>query len=102
LSAAATRSFGRHDQPGSPVQRLRCRQGQLDRVRLNQRNVFAFLGGNIFRQFQMNGAGALLLRDAKGLTYQSRNHSGRDDLTREFRQRLHRRNDVHDLEARLA
>jgi len=87
---------------GGPVQRLGRRQGQLDRVRKDQRHALAPLGGNVLREFQVNGAGALLLRNAKRLPHESRNHSGRDDLARELRQRLHRRNDVHDLEARLA
>ena len=79
-----------------------CKNGQLDRVRKNQRNLLALLGGNVLREFQVNGAGALLLRNAKRLPYESRNHSGRDDLARELRQRLHRRHNIDDLEARLA
>jgi len=59
------RPLGRHDQLGGPVQRLGRRQGQLDRVRKDQRHALAPLGGNVLREFQVNGAGALLLRNAK-------------------------------------
>ena len=49
----------------------------------------------------MHGTGTLFLRDTEGFAHQRRDHLRRDDLARQLGQRLHRRDDVDDLEARL-
>jgi hypothetical protein len=79
----------------------RSGQGQLDGVRRHQRNVFAAFGGNVLGKLQVHGTRTLLLRDPKGFPDERRYHPRRDDLARQLGQRLHGRDDIHDLKARL-
>ena len=59
-------------------------------------------GGDIFRKLQMNRTRPFLDRDTKCITDNRRNGRRRHDLTRHLRQRPHRRDDIDNLEARLA
>jgi hypothetical protein len=49
----------------------------------------------------MHGTGPLFHRDPEGIADQCGNAGGADDLPRQLGQRLHGRNHVHDLKARL-
>ena len=61
-----------------------------------------FVGRDILGQFEMHGARPLLLRDPEGVANQGRNTLRGDDLRRHLGERPHGRDDVDDLEARLA
>ena len=61
-----------------------------------------FVGCDILGQFEMHGTRPLLLRDPEGVANQGRNALRGDDLRRHLGERPHGRDDVDDLEARLA
>ena len=87
---AAARSIGR-----------RRRDRKLDGMQRNDVGL-GFVGRDILGQFEMHRARPLLLRDAEGVTNQGRNALRGDDLRRHLGQRPHGRDDVDDLESRLA
>ena len=61
-----------------------------------------FVGRDILGQFEMHRARPLLLRDPEGVANQGRDTLRGDDLRRHLGERPHGRDDVDDLEARLA
>ena len=60
---------------GRAVERGGRRDRQLDRVRRDRRHVRRRLGGDVLRQFEMNRARPLLLRDAERFAHQRREWS---------------------------
>ena len=95
------RPLRRHDHLGGAIERRRAGDRQLERVRRHHAHGIARLGGDVFRQLEQDRARPLLGCDAERLAHERRDCSGRDDLVRELGQRLHRGDDVDDLEARL-
>jgi hypothetical protein len=87
---------------GGAVEGSRPRHRQFDRMRRHQRDGIALFRRHIFRQFQMDRAGAFFLCHTEGLAHHGRDHAGRDDLVGELGERTHRRHHIDDLEARLA
>ncbi len=68
----------------------------------NQRHVVADLkGGHVFRQLEMNRPGPLFRGQPERFTHHGRDTGPADDLPGRLGQRLHRCNDIDDLEARL-
>ena len=57
--------------------------------------------GDIFRQFQVYGAGTLFLREAKCLPHHGGNHIYVDDLSGVFCEGFHHAHDVDDLKLAL-
>jgi hypothetical protein len=95
------RSPGGEDHRRGPVDRGgRCDRA-IDRVHGNDGGAFDFLGGDVLRQFEMHRTRALFHRDTERVPYRRGNGGRADDLARHLRQRLHRRDDIDDLEARL-
>lgn len=73
----------------------------LDGMDWDDGNGGHLVTGDVLGQFEVHRAGPLLHRDAKGVPHHGRNAGGTDDLPRQLRQRLHGRDHVHDLKARL-
>ncbi|MNV69427.1 hypothetical protein D3C71_1623370 [compost metagenome] len=61
-------------------------------------DIFDFLASDILRELQMHWPGALFHGHAEGIAHGGRNRGRADDLSRHFRERLHRSHDIHDLE----
>ena len=59
------------------------------------------MGGDVFRKFQVYGAGPLRLRNAKGVADESWDIAGIENLSRGFGERAHHRHRVDDLEPSL-
>ncbi len=95
------RTLGFQDQLGRALERGGAGDRDLDRVRLDERNVRHSFGRDVFRQFQMNRPRPFLLRQAKGVAHDRGYGRRADDLARHLGQRCHRRNDVHDLKPGL-
>ena len=97
------RSLGRQDHLGRAIERRRDAPPAVRsdgaapsaRRRISSR-------GDILRQFQMDGPGPLLRRDAERIAHERRDAGRADDLPRHLGQRLHRGDDVDDLEPRLS
>ena len=70
-------------------------------MRRDRRHVGPRLVGDVFRQFKMNRARSLELRDAERLPHHGRNGGGAHDLMGHLGQGRHGRNDVDHLKARL-
>ena len=60
-----------------------------------------FLGRDVLRQFEVHRPGPLLHRDPEGIPHDGRDAGRADDLARHLGERLHRGDDVDDLEPRL-
>jgi hypothetical protein len=91
--------FGANDHGGGAFDGRRRRNRRLDDMRWNDLGCSIF-GRDILRQFEMDRAPPLLLRNPEGVTNQGRNALRRDDLGRHLGERSHGRNNVDDLEAR--
>jgi hypothetical protein len=74
---------------------------RCDRVGRHWRNLGRLLCRDILRQFEMDRARSLLLRDPERLSHDCGDRRRADDLMRHLGQRRHRRDDVDDLKARL-
>jgi hypothetical protein len=84
------------------VQRRRMGDRNVNRMRRHERHLGAqLLAGDVFRQLEVDRPGALLLGDAKSLADDRRDRGPADDLARHLGERLHRRDHVDDLKARL-
>ncbi len=94
-------ALGVADDLRRPIQRLRTGNGTIHRVRRNQRHALDLIGRDIFGQLQQHRARALFLGDTERLADDGRDGARRHDLPRLLGQRLHRADDVDDLEARL-
>ena len=91
------------DHLGGAVERRRMRHRDVDRVRRHERDLPGRLfRGDVLRQLQMHRPRPLLLGDPERLAHDGRDRGRADDLPRHLGERLHRGDDVDDLEARLA
>jgi len=73
----------------------------IDRVPLHERNVGRLFVRDVIQQFEMRQTRPFLLRWPEGLAHYGRDCRRANDLVGQFRERRHRRNDVHDLETCL-
>ncbi len=97
------RTLGLHQQGCSVLDRSGGCHREFDRMDRNDLQIVRHgLAGNVFGQFEVHGAGALFGRQPERLSNDGRDARRADDLPRRLGQRLHRRDDVDDLEARLA
>ena len=79
------------------------RSRKVDRVRRHKRRIDGeLLARDVLRQFEQDGARTLLLRNAERVPHKRRDAGRAHDLARELRERLHRGDDVDDLEPCLA
>ena len=110
IEAGAASRGPDHDQRplGLPDHRRRALDGlgmrgrKVDRVRRHERHIDGeLLARDVLRQLEQDGAGALLLRDAERVPHERRDAGRAHDLARGLRERLHRGDDVDDLEPGL-
>ena len=95
------RPLGGHDHGGGAFDRRRRRDRKLDDMRRNDVGL-GLVGRDILGEFEMDRAGPLLLRNPEGVTNQGRNALRGDDLRRHLGEGPHGRDNVDDLETRLA
>ena len=95
------RALRAKDHFGRAVQRRARGYRQRDRVARHRRNLGRLICRDVLRQFEMDGPWSLLLRDPESLPHDRGDGRRAYDLTGHLGQGRHRRDDVHDLEARL-